>query len=151
MHVDASKPSVSAAKENAILNGLEKANIRYIVDDAHAFVKREIKRQEKGVAKYDALILDPPSFGRGAKGEVWKIEEDLVPLLEACKSILSDNPAFVLLNGYASGYSHTTYAELLQSVFQFTSGSIESGELSLKESSPRAFSLPAGIFARWKA
>jgi 23S rRNA (cytosine1962-C5)-methyltransferase len=141
-HVDASKPSVARAKENANLSGLDKAPIRWIVDDAAAFVKREIKRGNK----YDGIILDPPSFGRGAKGEVWKIEENLMPLLQSCKEIW--NGGFILLNGYAAGYSSDAYAQIVSSVFNIELSKIEKGELYIKEKSERGFVLPAGIFAR---
>ena len=93
--------------------------------------------------------MDPPSFGRGAKGEVWKIESDLLPLLESVKKILNTDFKFILLNGYASGYTSLAYAQLLASVFSFDTKEIESGELCIKESSLRGFSLPAGIFVRW--
>lgn len=145
-HVDASKPAITRARENAILSELGEAPIRWIVDDAVSFVKREIKRGNK----YDGLILDPPSFGRGAKGQVWKIEEDLPRLLDMCKEILSDKFKFILLNGYASGYSATAYAELLSSTFNLPLDKIEKGELFIKENSERGFILPAGIFARYK-
>lgn len=143
VHVDASKPSVARAKENANLSGLGEAPIRWIVDDALDFVKREIKRGNK----YDGIILDPPSFGRGAKGQVWKIEEGLLALLQACKEIW--NGKFILLNGYAAGYSSDAYAQILSSVFGIELSKIEKGELNIKESGERGFLLPAGIFARF--
>lgn len=146
-HVDSSKPSVTSASNNAKLNGLESAKIRWIVDDATAFVNKEIKRGNK----YDAIILDPPSFGRGTKGEVWKIENDLLPLLIMCKKILFPKPTFILLNGYASPYTRKTYAQLLQSVFGFSESEIESGELGVVEQGDRAFVLPSGIYARWSS
>ncbi len=147
VHVDASKPSITAARENVKLNGFQNVKIQWILDDVRKFVNREIRR---GV-KYDGVIMDPPSFGRGAKGEVWKIEKDLLPLLQSVKKILIDEPKFVLLNGYASGFTPLAYAQLLSSVFGFELKEIESGELLIKESSARGFSLPAGIFARWAA
>lgn len=145
-HVDASKPSVARAKENAVLSGLGNAPIRWIVDDAAAFVKREISRGNK----YDGVTLDPPSYGRGAKNQVWKIEEGLLPLLKSCKEILSPG-GFVLLNGYAAGYSADAYAQILSSVFNIELSKIEKGELYIKEKSQREFVLPAGIFARLKS
>lgn len=142
-HVDASKISVAKAKENAKLNSLEDAPIRWIVDDADKFVKKEISRGNK----YDGIILDPPSFGRGVKGEVWKIEEGLLPLLLNCAKILNPN-GFLLLNGYAEGFAPDSYAELLSSVFNLPIEKVESGKLFIKESSSRNFILPAGIYAR---
>lgn len=143
-HVDSSKTSVTWAKDNAILSGLEKSPARWIVDDAKVFVKREAKR---GV-KYDGIVMDPPSFGRGAKGEVWKIENDLLPLMHLCWKILSDKPLFFLLNGYASGYSHFAYRNCLLSLTKDLNGLVESGELGIKESGAGRI-LPAGIFSRW--
>lgn len=144
-HVDSSKFSVSRAKENAELSGLKDAPIRYIVDDALAYLKRELNRGNK----YDGIILDPPSFGRGLKGQVWKIQEDLLPLLELCRKVLTPEPSFILLNGYAAGFSKEAYAEVLSSVFEIPLAQIERGELFIKEESGRDFFLPAGIFARW--
>ncbi len=148
VHVDASKVSISTARENAELSGLKSVPIRWIEDDCLSFLKREVKRQEKGSAKYDGIILDPPSFGRGAKGEVWKIEENLLPLLEKCKEILAES-GFLLLNGYAEGFSKMAYGQILASVFEVPLEKIEIGELSIKEESERRFNLPAGIFARF--
>lgn len=143
VHVDASKPAITSAKENAKLNDLSSAPIRWILDDAKKFVDREVKRG----AKYDGVVMDPPSFGRGAKGEVWKIEDHLLPLLQSVKKVLNPDFKFILLNGYASGYSSTSYAELLSSVFELEINKIESGELLIREQNSRAFALPAGIFA----
>lgn len=143
-HVDGSKAAVTWAKKNAQASGVPQDKVRWIVDDARAFVKREIKR---GV-KYDAIIMDPPSFGRGAKGEVWKIEDDFLDLLQTCKEVLSPNPLFVLINGYASGYSALGYANALFGLVRELRGETEAGELVLVESSGRRF-LPSGIFARW--
>jgi len=144
-HVDASKPAITAAKENTKLNGLEEAPIRWILDDCQKFVAREARR---GI-KYDGIIMDPPVFGRGTKGEVWKIEEDLLLLLRSVKNILSPNFKFIILNGYASGYTSVAYAQTLSSVFGLPIKEIEHGELTIKESSLRGFSLPAGMFARY--
>ncbi|MEK7642389.1 MAG: class I SAM-dependent methyltransferase [Patescibacteria group bacterium] len=145
VHVDASKPSVQVAKENAKLNGLENAPIRWILDDAKKFVEREVRRG----AEYDAVIMDPPVFGRGAKGEIWKIEEDLLPLLQSVKKLLKPDFKFILLNGYASQYTSLGYAQLLTSTFHLEPEEIEFGELCIEEDSVRKFKLPAGIFARW--
>lgn len=112
-HVDASKGIVQMAKENAALNGLEKHPIRYIVDDCGKFISREIKRN----SKYDAIILDPPSYGRGPGGEVWKIEDELPGLLRLCKQVLNDNPLFVLLNSYTTGLSAGVVENLMKISF----------------------------------
>lgn len=98
-HVDASKGMVAWAKENAISSGLENANIRWLVDDCVKFVEREIRRGNK----YDAIIMDPPSYGRGPKGEIWKIEENIFSLIRLCAKLLSDNPLFFLINSYTTG------------------------------------------------
>jgi 23S rRNA (cytosine1962-C5)-methyltransferase len=151
-HVDASKPSVTWAKENAALSGLSQKPIRWIVDDVPAFVKREGRRGNR----YDAIIMDPPAFGRGPKGQVWKIEDELLGLLDDCKKILSPKPLFFLLNGYASGYSPVAYEQCLASVLNKKSAdgakneTLESGELAIRETSAGRL-LPAGIFARWSA
>ncbi|MBE6537764.1 MAG: SAM-dependent methyltransferase [Ruminococcaceae bacterium] len=103
-HVDASKGMVNQAKENARLSGLENAPIRYIVDDCKKFIEREIRRGRK----YDAIIMDPPSYGRGPTGEVWKIEENIDAFVELCSGVLSDTPLFFLLNSYTTGLSAST-------------------------------------------
>ena len=103
-HVDASKGMVNQAKENARLSGLENAPIRYIVDDCKKFIEREIRRGKK----YDAIIMDPPSYGRGPTGEVWKIEENIDAFVELCSNVLSDTPLFFLLNSYTTGLSAST-------------------------------------------
>lgn len=142
-HVDASKQSLDFAHENARLSGVGEDAIRWILDDALAFAKREARRG----AKYDGIILDPPAFGRGAKGEVWKIEEDFPALLESLKEILSDKPgSFFLLNGYAAGYAPRSFAQAVESTFGETNG--ESGELYIKESTGDRV-IPAGIYVRF--
>ena len=103
-HVDASRGMVNQAKENARLSGLENAPIRYIVDDCKKFIEREIRRGKK----YDAIIMDPPSYGRGPTGEVWKIEENIDSFVELCRGVLSDTPLFFLLNSYTTGLSAST-------------------------------------------
>jgi 23S rRNA (cytosine1962-C5)-methyltransferase len=143
-HVDASKGAVTWANENAKLSGLEERPIRWILEDAFSFVKREIRRG----SKYDAIIMDPPSYGRGAKGEIWKIEENFLPLLEACFELLSDKPLFMVLNGYAAGYSPIAYENNLQKLTGKYGGEVESGELAIEEESGRL--LPCGIVSRWK-
>ncbi len=145
VHVDGSKVAIQWAKDNAALSGLDKKPVRWILDDARTFVKREIKRGNK----YDGIILDPPAFGHGANKEVWKIEEDLVPLLQMCRSIMSEQPLFFLINGYASGYSAIAYENNLTELFG-TTGKYEKGELAIAEKDSGRL-LPCGIFARWQA
>ena len=143
-HVDGSKSAITWAKENAELSGLDKKPVRWIIDDARKFVMREIKRG----GKYDGIVMDPPSFGRGGKGEIWKIETDFIKLLEDCSKILSDNPLFFLINGYAAGYSSIAYYNALKPVVEKYGGQFEIGELTILESKGKRL-LPCGIFARW--
>jgi 23S rRNA (cytosine1962-C5)-methyltransferase len=151
-HVDASKQSVDWAKENQKLSGLgnvsihgeQDQNIRWIVDDVVKFLKREIKR---GV-KYDAIIMDPPSYGKGPKGEVWKIEEQIGSLLQTCREILSDRPLFVILNMYSTELSSISVANLLTEMTKGLGGKVEQGELAIKEESSKRL-LPMSIFAIW--
>ena len=142
-HVDASKQSLDFANENAKLSTLDNQAIRFVHDDAFGFAKREARRGEK----YDGIILDPPAFGRGGKGEVWKIEEDLPKLLDTLRTLLSDKPgSFFLLNGYAASYAPLSFAQAVESVFGNVSR--EFGELLLKEkASDRA--IAAGIYVRF--
>ena len=143
-HVDASKTAVAWGRQNAELSGLKDAPIRWITEDALTFVKREIKRG----TKYDGVIMDPPAFGHGPTGELWKIEEDFLELLKLLPGLLSDKPLFVLINGYAAGYSPLAFAYNLEQFEKQFGGSIEYGDLSIEENkSGRA--LPCGIFARW--
>ncbi|MES2437340.1 MAG: class I SAM-dependent methyltransferase [Patescibacteria group bacterium] len=146
VHVDGSKTALTWARENAEISGLSEKPIRWILDDARVFVHREIKRGNK----YDAIIMDPPAFGHGADKEVWKIEDDLLPLLEECKQILSDQPLFFIINGYASGYSAIAYKNNLDELMKAWKGKIEIGELTIQETSSQKL-LPSGIFARWSA
>jgi len=143
-HVDGSKSAITWAKENAELSGLDKKPVRWIIDDARKFVMREIKRD----GKYDGIIMDPPSFGRGGKGEIWKIESDFLKLLEECSKILSDNPLFFIINGYAAGYSSQAYYNALKPLVEKYGGQFEIGELTIQESKAGRL-LPCGIFARW--
>ncbi len=143
VHVDASKPSIGMAKKNAEISGLKDSKIRFILDDAHEFVKREIRRGNK----YDAIVMDPPSFGRGAKGEIWRIEENFLSFLADVFKLLSKKPLFVLINGYAAGYSSLAYKQNLDHLQDKFGGAIEDGELAIESSSGTI--LPAGIFARW--
>lgn len=143
-HVDGSKMAIDWAKKNQKLSGLSDKPIRWILDDAILFLKREIKRGNK----YDGIVMDPPAFGHGPKGEVWKIEEQLHDLIELCKGVLSDKPIFFLINGYASGYSPIAYQNNLLFLKDSFGGQIETGELTLLESKTGRL-LPCGIFARW--
>ena len=142
-HLDASKKSVAWAKENAELSGLKDAPIRYIVDDVSKFLKREIRRG----SKYDAIILDPPTFGRGTKNELFVIEKDLVQLLKLCKEVLSDKPLFILLTCHTPGFTPTVLQNTLCQVLG-RSLTYESGEMLLEcESGPP---LSSGSFVRGK-
>lgn len=144
VHLDSSKFAVDLANKNLKDSGLEKSKVRFIVDDVRKFVEREIKRGNK----YDIVTLDPPIYGKGSKGEVWKIDNDLVTLLSRIKNILSDKALAVVLNGYASNYSSATYANTLSSIFKDMDGKVEYGELSIQETGGNRL-LTAGIFARW--
>ncbi len=150
-HVDGSKSAITWAKQNAEASGLASGKVRWIEDDARKFVQREIKRGNK----YDAIIMDPPAFGHGANKEIWKIEEDFLKLLDSCIQILSENPLFVLVNGYSAGYSAIAYENCLSFLLKKYGGNIECGELTIEESLPKGGQaksgrlLPAGIFARW--
>jgi 23S rRNA (cytosine1962-C5)-methyltransferase len=144
-HVDGSKNAVEWARVNAELSGLKDAPIRWIVDDVILFLKREIKRGRK----YDAIIMDPPSFGHGPKDELWKIEEDFLNLMDLCKKVLSDDPLFILINGYTAGYSSIVYENNISDLMKEYKGKIESGELVIEESGNKKL-LPCGIFARWE-
>lgn len=145
-HVDASKGMVQWARENAAVSGLSEKPIRWIVDDCEKFVKREIKRGHR----YDAVVMDPPSYGRGSNGEVWKLEDNIYDLLEICRQVLSDRPLFFLLNSYTTGISPSVMAYMLSSIIgsQF-GGNVSCDEIGLKvESSDMA--LPCGSTAIWQ-
>ncbi|MEC7838703.1 MAG: class I SAM-dependent methyltransferase [Chlamydiota bacterium] len=144
VHLDASKGMVAWARENADLNNLTNAPIRWIIDDVKKFLKREIRRENR----YDAIILDPPSFGRGSKGEVFKIEEDIIPLLNWCQELLSDDPLFILFSCHTPGFTPTALGNLVSQMMQDKAGTISTGEMFL-EGTPEKFSLPSGAFARW--
>jgi 23S rRNA (cytosine1962-C5)-methyltransferase len=144
--VDASKKSVSWARENQALSGLTEAPIRWIVDDALKFVQREARR---GV-KYDGIILDPPKFGRGPKGEVWEVYKSLPSLLEACQACLSDNPLFVVITVYAVRASAIHIAQALAEMMAGFGGNVESGELVTREQSAGRL-LSQAVYARWRA
>ncbi len=146
VHLDGSSMAITWARKNAALSGLADCPIRWILDDARGFLRREVKR---GV-RYDGIIMDPPSFGHGPKGELWKIEEHFGELLQLCKQVLSDEPLFFLINGYASGYSPIAYENNLKDLMKEWKGKTEIGELTIAEESSDRL-LPAGIFARWSA
>lgn len=143
-HVDASKAAVAWARENADANGLSGAPIRWIVEDVLTYLRREIKRG----SKYDAIVMDPPAFGHGPKDELWKFDEHFVELIGLCEQLLSDNPLFVLINGYAAGYSPLAFAYNLEAIQKKLGGRIEFGDLAIAEEGTGRL-LPAGIFARW--
>jgi 23S rRNA (cytosine1962-C5)-methyltransferase len=145
-HVDASKVAIGWAKRNAELSGVIDKPVRWILDDARAFLRREIKRGKK----YDAIVMDPPAFGHGPAGELWKIEDHLLDLFNLCKQVLSSHPIYFLVNGYASGYSALAYQNNLAEIMKGYEGEIEIGELTIEESRSKRL-LPAGIFARWKS
>jgi 23S rRNA (cytosine1962-C5)-methyltransferase len=139
-HLDASPGMVQWARENALLNHLEKAPIRWIVDDVRKYLARAIRREER----YDAILLDPPSFGRGKSGEVFKIENDLIPILKQCRELLSPHPLFFLLTCHTPGFTPLALKHLLRQIFE--NEEIEGGEMIIEGS----LSLPSGTFVRWK-
>lgn len=147
VHVDGSKVAIGWARDNAALSNLSEKPIRWILDDAVKFVTREVKRGHR----YDGIILDPPAFGHGPNKELWKIEDHLLPLLDLCRQVLSDQPLFFLINGYASGYSPIAYANNLEPLVKQYGGVIEMGELTIEESGGDGRLLPCGIFARWQS
>jgi 23S rRNA (cytosine1962-C5)-methyltransferase len=142
-HVDASKPSIGAGMKNAELSGLKDRPIRWILDDAFAFVKKELRRGNT----YQGIIMDPPAFGRGSAGQVWKLEEQFVDFVQETSKLLSDDALFFVVNGYASGYSHIAYKQNLDAIF--SKGKVESKELTVEDSTGKL--LPCGIVARWKS
>ena len=145
VHVDASKGMVAMAKENAALSGLENAPIRYIVDDCKKFVEREIRRGNK----YDGIIMDPPSYGRGPGGEVWKLEDSIDEFVGLASQILSDEPLFFLINSYTTGLSPMTMNYILDlKVKSRFGGKTESDELGLRVTQSGSF-LPCGASSRW--
>lgn len=148
-HVDSSKGAMNWANENAVLAEVSDKPVRWILEDAVSFVKKEIRRGNK----YDGIILDPPAFGRGAKGEVWKIERDFLPFLELVYQLLKDDALFLIVNGYAAGYSSIAYAQNLNMLVDKMGGEVEHGELCLEaepSSNKKELILPCGIVARWK-
>ena len=144
VHVDAAKGMVAHAKENAALSGLADAPIRYIVDDCKKFVEREIRRG----SKYDAVILDPPSYGRGPGGEVWKLEEHVFELVSLVSEVLTEDPLFVLLNSYTTGLSASTMAYVLGSAMKKFGGTVSAEEIGLPVTQS-GMALPCGSSAIW--
>jgi 23S rRNA (cytosine1962-C5)-methyltransferase len=144
VHVDASKKSVEGGKANAQLSGLADRPIRWIVDDAAKFTAREVRRGRR----YDGILLDPPKFGRGPEGEVWRLEEHLAPLLVDCRQLLDANSRFLVLTVYAVRMSALAIGELLRQVTADLGGTVECGEMSVREEA-RGLLLPTAIFARW--
>jgi len=145
-HLDASRGIVNWARENAAGSGLKEMPIRWIVDDVIKFCYREIKRG----SRYDAVILDPPSYGRGNRGEVWKFEEEIVKLLDISRDLLTDDPFFVLLSAHTPGFSPTALSNLLEDMMAGRPGKLESSEMYVHEAHGKR-KLPSGIMARWEA
>lgn len=145
-HVDAAKGMVSWARENARSSGLENSSIRWIIDDCAKFVEREIRRGRR----YDAIIMDPPSYGRGPSGEIWKLEKDLFPFVSLCAGVLSDDPLFVIINSYTTGLSPATLTYIAGTVFAGRwGGRAESSELGLPVTES-GLALPCGAACRWE-
>ena len=144
VHVDASKKSVEQGKENGRLSGLDDRPIRWIVEDASKFTAREVRRARR----YDGILLDPPKFGRGPAGEIWRLEEDLAPLLADCRKLLDANSRFLVLTVYAVRMSALALGELVKQLFGDLGGSVEMGEMAVREEA-RGLLLPTAIFARW--
>lgn len=146
VHVDAAKGMVQWAKDNLQLSGLGDRPVRFITDDVFKFVQREQRRGNR----YDAIIMDPPSYGRGPGGEMWKLEQNLYPFLESCLEILSDKPLFFLINSYTTGLSPTVLHNMLSMTVQRKyGGHISAGELGLPITRS-GLNLPCGILGRWE-
>lgn len=145
-HVDASKPAISWARENQNISQLDDRPIRWILDDAVKFVTREIKRK----VKYDGIIMDPPVFGHGPDGVLWKFNENFPKLLALCKEILSNNPLFIIINAYAISSSSLMLKNVMEDYFSNLNGEIKIGELVLKEKTNNR-PLSTGIFGKWSS
>ena len=146
-HVDAAKGMVAWARENAAISGLSDRPVRWIVDDCTKFVEREIRRGRR----YDAVIMDPPSYGRGPSGEVWKLEDSLYPFAQLCSGVLSDKPLFVVINSYTTGLSPATLTYIAETVFtKRFGGRSESRELGLPVTET-GLALPCGAACRWES
>ncbi|TNE45553.1 MAG: class I SAM-dependent rRNA methyltransferase [Sphingomonadales bacterium] len=144
VHVDASKKSVAAARANAELSGLADRPVRWIVDDASKFIAREVRRGRR----YDGILLDPPKYGRGPDGEVWRLEQDLPGLIANCRALLDQDSRFLFLTVYAVRMSALAIGELLRQTFADLPGRVEAGELVVREEA-RGLMLPTAIWARW--
>lgn len=144
VHVDASKKSVEAARGNAVLSGLADKPVRWIIDDASKFVAREVRRERR----YDGILLDPPKYGRGPEGEIWKLEEGLPGLIADCRRLLDAESRFLFLTVYAVRMSALAIGELVRQHFADLPGTVEAGELAVREER-RGLLLPTAIFARW--
>ena len=144
-HVDSSKGMVSWAKENVTSSGLQDRKVRYIVDDVVKFVNREIRRGNK----YDAIIMDPPSYGRGTNGEVWKFEDNIYDLVELCSKVLTDKPLFFLINSYTTGISSMVLENILKLNIH-AKGKLSNGEIGIPMQNSNLV-LPCGIYGRWES
>lgn len=144
-HLDASKGMVAWARENAALNQLEEAPIRWIVEDVKKFLARELKRG----SRYEGIILDPPTFGRGAKGEIFKIEDEVIPLLRDCRELLSDHPLFILFSCHTPGFSPLVMQHLMDQTMEGLKGTVDVGEMVLS-GNHLALDVPSGTYARWE-
>lgn len=145
-HVDASKGMVNWAKENAFSSNLADASIRWLVDDCKKFVEREIRRGKR----YEAVIMDPPSYGRGPKGEIWKIEDTVFELIALCENLLSENPLFFLVNSYTTGLQPAVLRYMLSTVLKKRGGVTEADEVGLPVTES-GLALPCGASGRWEA
>lgn len=146
VHVDASKGMVTWARENAQASGLEKAPVRWLVDDCVKFVEREIRRENH----YDGIIMDPPSYGRGPKGEIWKIEEKIYPLIQLCEKLLSDDPLFFLVNSYTTGLQPAVLSYMLGSAIEKKHGGVVTADEIGLPVSASGLVLPCGASGRWE-
>ena len=144
-HVDSSKGMVAWAKENVTSSGLQDRKVRYIVDDVVKFVNREIRRGNK----YDAIIMDPPSYGRGTNGEVWKFEDNIYDLVELCSKVLTDKPLFFLINSYTTGISSMVLENILKLNIH-AKGKFSNGEIGIPMQNSNLV-LPCGIYGRWES
>lgn len=144
-HVDSSKGMVSWAKENLAVSGLSDRPVRFIIDDVTKYVQREIRRGNK----YDAIIMDPPSYGRGKNGEVWQFENNIADLVELCKGVLSETPLFFLINSYTTGISSKVLENILNLKLGMKKGKLSSGEIGLPMKDSNLV-LPCGIYGRWE-
>lgn len=144
-HVDGSKPIISWANRNCELNNLPKDSVRWILEDASKFVDREVRRG----SAYDGIILDPPRFGHGAGGEIWKLENNLSSLVESCKKLLVKNGNFMILNAYTADLSSIALHQLVADEFKNMGGKVESFELAIQEIGENSRLLPSGVTIRW--